>query len=61
MNLDLIRSVEKKENKSKLDWTLLAYHKTLAIISEILVSESKLHLSSEEAIEKIRNCMNDNL
>lgn len=61
LNLDLIREIEKKENKSEIEWALLSYHKTLSIISEILVSESKIHISSEDAIIRIRKCMNDNL
>lgn len=61
LNFNLIREIESKENKNETEWTLLNYFKTVAIISEILVSESKLHLSSEDAIKEIRKVMNENL
>lgn len=61
MNLELIREIEDKENKSKVEWEFLNYYKTIAIISEILVSESKLHVSSEDAIIQIRKVMNENI
>jgi len=60
VNTDLIRKIESKEVKSEAEWDLLSYHKMLAIVSYILVSESKLDISSEEAISKIRKCMSDN-
>ena len=61
LDIDLIMEIESNDDKSEAEWTLLNYYKTLAIISEILVSESKLNISSEEAVSKIRNCMSDNL
>ena len=60
MNTGLIRKIESKEVKSEAEWDLLSYHKMLANVSYILVSESKLDISSEEAISKIMKCMNDN-
>ena len=60
MSTSLIIKIESKEVKSETEWALLSYYKTLAIISEVLVYESKLDISSEYAISKIRKCMSDN-
>lgn len=61
MDFDLISEIREKETKSETEWVLLKYHSCLALISEVLVSESKCHISSEEAIRKIREHMNENL
>lgn len=61
MDMTLIREIEKKTEKSEVEHVLLKYYYTFSIISEILVDESKLHISSEGAICKIREQMNDNL
>lgn len=50
--------------KGKSNWTELERHfvkqrRQLAVISEILVSESKLHMSSDEAIMRIRRQLNE--
>lgn len=57
----LFYELRHKKNKTQVDELLLKYDKTLKIISEILVDESKLHISSEMAIDKIRNYMIENM
>lgn len=61
MNIELMREIRKKEVKTETEELLLQYHKTIAYVSEILVEESKMHYSSEEAIDKIRNYLKNNL
>lgn len=61
MNYRLYRELNKKENKTEIEWELLRHYRTMRIVSEILVSESKAHISSEQAVNDIRKCMNDNL
>ncbi|PDZ94357.1 hypothetical protein CON36_34240 [Bacillus cereus] len=61
MNIELMRAIRKKEVKTEAEEILLQYHKTIAYVSEILVEESKMHYSSEEAIDKIRNYLKKNL
>lgn len=46
-----------KENKTEVEETLLKYRESLSLICEILVSESKEHISKEKALEEIRNCI----
>jgi hypothetical protein len=50
-----------KENKTEVDNVLLNYHNVIAVISEILVDESKSHISSENAVKEIREYMNKNI
>ncbi|MEJ1517913.1 hypothetical protein R3O67_32595 [Bacillus cereus] len=61
MNIELMRAIRKKEVKTEAEEILLQYHKTIAYVSEILAEESKMHYSSEEAIDKIRNYLKKNL
>ncbi|GAB6443462.1 hypothetical protein bcgnr5369_08720 [Bacillus cereus] len=61
MNIELMRAIRKKEVKTEAEELLLQYHKTIAYVSELLVEESKMHYSSEEAIDKIRNYLKKNL
>lgn len=49
-----VREIRKKEMKTPEERMLIQYHEAMAFISEVLVEESKLHYSSEDAIEKIR-------
>jgi hypothetical protein len=60
VNVELYLQLINKEEKSNVEWELLKVYKTMSMISEILVEESKLHISSEDAIIDIRNCMNQN-
>lgn len=60
MYFELIEELEDKENKTEVEWTLLNYYKTFAIIIDILVEESKFHVSSEEAIKTIRQVIIEN-
>lgn len=50
----LLYNIRHKEIKTQEDELLLKYHEILATICEYLVSESKWHISSEDAIKKIR-------
>lgn len=61
LETELILKIRKKEDKSEIEWTLLKYYHCLAIISEILAQESKMHYTSKEAIEKIRKTLYENL
>lgn len=61
MNRKLLRGLRQKENKSEVEQVALNYSECIANISEILVDESKKHLSSDEAIYKIREYMANNL
>ena len=61
MDLDLIRQIRNKENKTETEWELLRYYYTFIFVTEILVDESKWHISSEKAIDEIRECLNENL
>lgn len=58
---ELIRSIYKNENKTDIEYECLRQYYTLSIISEILVDASKSHFSSDEALVKIRECMQNNL
>lgn len=58
---DIINSIKKKTEKTEMEYMLLKYHYTLSIITNISIEESKMHISSEEALEQIRQCMRDNL
>lgn len=48
-----------KKSKTKEEQVLLKSRKTLAHISEILVSNSKFHISDSKALEQIRDYLND--
>ena len=61
MHSNLIEELEDKDDKTEVEWTLLSYYKTLSIIIDILVEESKLHVSSEEAIKIIREVITENV
>lgn len=61
MNFDLIRKVKDTENKSEAEYELLRYHGVISVISELLVQESKAHMTSEETVLAIRACLNENL
>lgn len=54
----LALQLKKKDDRTEVEEAFLQQHKVLAIISEVLVEESKLHISSEEAVVKIRDYMN---
>lgn len=60
-DFDLVRGIRNKEEKSEMEHVLLKFYYSLAMISEILVEESKLHISSEDAISKIRENLQSNL
>lgn len=49
-----VREIRKKETKTEAEELVIHYHRAMAFISEVLVEESKLHYSSEDAVEKIR-------
>jgi len=57
----VLRGIRHKKDRTNADRLLLKYHNVLCIISEILVEESKVHISSEEAIIDIRRFMDANL
>jgi hypothetical protein len=57
----LFYELRHKQNKTQTEELLLNYRKTLAVIGEILVDESKVHISSEKAINQIREYMNKNM
>ena len=57
----LMREIRNKENKSQTEEILLNYQKVIEYISEVLVDETKWHMSSEEAIELIREYMSKNI
>lgn len=61
MDVEIYFQLMDKEDKSEIEWELIKSYKILAMISDILVEESKLHLSSKDAIWEIRKYMNDNL
>lgn len=52
--LKYIINLRKKENKTNEEIAFLEMYKTLFNISEVLVDESKWHLTSKQAIEKIK-------
>ena len=53
------RHIRKKKEKTE-DEMILDYYYRLATISEILVSNSKWHLTDEEAIQEIRRILDVN-
>lgn len=54
-DLLLLQEVRFKENKTDVEELLLKYSHSLVYISEILISESKQHISNKEALNKIRS------
>ncbi len=54
------RHIRKKKEKTEEDEMILDYYYRLATISEILVSNSKWHLTDEEAIQEIRRILDVN-
>lgn len=57
----LFYKLRNKENRTQSEELLLKYHKILSAISEILVDESKMHMNSETAIDKIRIIISENI
>lgn len=57
----LFREIRHKEQRTQTEELLLQYRKALATISEILVDESKMHISSEKALEKIHEVVSNNI
>ena len=57
----VLYNIRHKENKTEEDELLLNYRRTLASISNILVSQSKGHIEDEYAIEKIRELTVDSI
>lgn len=57
----LFRELRHKQDKTQVEELLLKYRKTITTISEILVDESKMHISSEKTLKKIHNVINDNI
>lgn len=57
----LYLNIKKKENKSELEEAYLRNRNCIALISEVLVEQSKFHITCYEAIERIRKYMNENL
>lgn len=55
----ILYDVRHKECKTEEDELLLKHYKILANISEILVSESKWHISSDVAVKRIREVMQE--
>lgn len=55
----LMREIERKEEKSEVEWELLKRDKALSLIGEICVRVSKCELSEEEAFQKIREALSD--
>lgn len=57
----LFYNLRHKENKTQEDKLLLKYRELLGTISEVLVDESKCHLTQEEALNKIRKYISENM
>lgn len=60
-NTLLALKIKKKGAESELEEAFLNQYKCLFLITEVLVEQSKLHITSDEAIERIRKYMNENL
>lgn len=60
-SLELRYSLRQKKNRTDVEEYFLNYHHTLAIISDILVEESKRHITSYKAVRDIRDCINNHL
>lgn len=60
-NTLLALKIKKKGAESELEEAFLNQYKCLFLITETLVEQSKLHITSDEAIERIRKYMNENL
>lgn len=58
---ELFYKLRHKEDKTQEEELLLKYHRLLTTISEVLVDESKLHINKEDALNKIRNYMSENM
>lgn len=54
------RKVKKKENKTLTEEMMLDYYKRLSIISEIIVSNSKCHLTDKKTIKEIKRILDVN-
>lgn len=50
----ILREIRLKQNRTKAEEMLLEYREKLSTICEILVSESKCHISPEKALNDIR-------
>lgn len=61
MNVQLIHTLRKKEDKNEVEHEFLKQSFVLSMISEILVDVSKLHLTGDEGIQEIRKCLQENM
>lgn len=61
MDINLLREIRHKQDKTPTEELLLKYHYVIANINEILVSESKWHIKPDKAIKEIRQIMRDKL
>ena len=57
---EYVKELCEQLDKEQLIWVIGHWMKTGAIISEILVDESKWHITSEDAIDKIRTTILNN-
>lgn len=58
---ELFYKLRHKKQKTQEETLLLNYRELLSTITEILVDESKSHITKEEALNKIRNVISSNL
>lgn len=58
---ELIREIREKAEKTPTEYELLRYYYTTSIVSDILVEVSKYHISYEDGIKEIRECLQSNL
>ena len=55
-NIDILNALDYfLENNTKQQKEIENYKKNMAIISEICIDESKLHITSKQAIKEVRN------
>lgn len=60
-NTELALEIKSKEEKSEVEWEFLKQRNILSMISEIVISEQKLDISSEYAVMRIREVLQENL
>jgi hypothetical protein len=53
----LIREIKQKTSKTKTEEMLLEFYSAIWRIDEILINHSKQHINSQNAIEKVRNVL----
>jgi hypothetical protein len=58
---EIVRKVRLKEEKTEQDQELLRYYYAISFVTEMLIETSKMHFSSDEAIQKIREYLIENL